>query len=295
MNLFFSQWILWIFQVSSVLRLPSWSSFTASFICCSKSSTTSSMSSKPSGGRLFLSFLRSDMLAWLLLCWGNGRGGRAREAGRGGWRRTGAGGRGASGPGRGAAARIDQGELAVREDGAVQDGRVWERLLRAVRRGSTAWRLRLPRRPLCAGRAAPGGKPAPRVFSAVLQLGVGDRGHTRRAGAAAEAAAPPAHGRRRRNSTPTFPSLAPRNVLQQRAPGPARGAPAHHKQGIGTAAHPAPSDPLEARRGQAAISASSARSEAIPPRREAARHELLHQRGRLGRRPGAVHAADPGE
>lgn len=40
MNLFFSQWSRWIFQVPSFLRLPSCSSFTASFICCSKSSTT---------------------------------------------------------------------------------------------------------------------------------------------------------------------------------------------------------------------------------------------------------------
>ena len=40
------------FHVVSLRRLPDVSSFTASFICCSKSSTTSSISSHPSGGCL---------------------------------------------------------------------------------------------------------------------------------------------------------------------------------------------------------------------------------------------------
>ena len=59
MKRFFSQCIRWIFHVDSALRLPSCSSFTASFICCSKSSITSSMSSHPSGSFLFLSRLRT--------------------------------------------------------------------------------------------------------------------------------------------------------------------------------------------------------------------------------------------
>ena len=49
------------FQVVSLRRLPEVSSFTASRICCSKSSITSSISSHPSGAVLFFS-LRSSGL-----------------------------------------------------------------------------------------------------------------------------------------------------------------------------------------------------------------------------------------
>lgn len=51
------------FHVVSLRRLPAVSSFTASFICCSKSSTTSSISSHPSGGCLPLS-LQTGRRSW---------------------------------------------------------------------------------------------------------------------------------------------------------------------------------------------------------------------------------------
>jgi hypothetical protein len=81
MNRFFSQCSRWIFHVASFLRLPSCSSFTASFICCSKSSTTSSIWDQPSGAFLALSLRRSDDMAAAAaleargaaagaLCWG---------------------------------------------------------------------------------------------------------------------------------------------------------------------------------------------------------------------------------
>ena len=61
MKRFFSQCTRWMRHVSSFLRLPSCSSATASFICCSKSSMDSSMRSHPAGGRLPLRRLRNDM------------------------------------------------------------------------------------------------------------------------------------------------------------------------------------------------------------------------------------------
>jgi hypothetical protein len=61
MNRFFSQWMRWIFQVVSFLRLPSCSSFTASRIWASKSSITSSTCSQPSGTFLFFNLRLYDM------------------------------------------------------------------------------------------------------------------------------------------------------------------------------------------------------------------------------------------
>ena len=66
------------FHVVSLRRLPDVSSFTASFICCSKSSITSSISSQPSGGCLPFSLQRHRESSAV----GGGSGWRQRRAAR---------------------------------------------------------------------------------------------------------------------------------------------------------------------------------------------------------------------